>query len=239
MDYCKSILKNQNQSVSSYLQVTGFISWHFLYSGTFDVQNLLINVSNGGEACFQCIFMENSIAKGCFIVLRCIKNWDVSLNLTISSMQATCHSLHTCVYIITVYDIETDNTIHINKPPAYQTQVNITASATVFSNKQTHSNRDFHEDSITAFDRKVQTTSTQVVINLLNDTTMMSSKDLLTNETVNNKPTVGTRFIYITAVTVAITIIIIMQLCVCNNTYIFRDKASSQAALQTCTEGYQ
>ena len=101
-----------------------------IITGTFDVQALLINNnSSTGEVCFECVFLNGSTANGCLIEYECntttgYTNGDLTIYSKGGVAGSCSHFTFSCLYSVSVYDIESDGTVDTSTP-AYHTHTSI------------------------------------------------------------------------------------------------------------------
>ena len=109
-------------------------------TGTFDVQALLINNnSSTGEVCFECVFLNGSTANGCLIEYECntttgYTNGDLTIYSKggVTGICSCSHFTFSCLYSVSVYDIESDGTVDTSTP-AYQTHTSIIGAPLICS----------------------------------------------------------------------------------------------------------
>ena len=91
-------------------------------TGTFDVQGLdIIYNSSNGEICFCCLYVSQSVAKGCFIQYMNLRtSFSGSLSSSRNGGTKCVSDIITGDYNILVYDYESDGEVFTIRP-AYQT----------------------------------------------------------------------------------------------------------------------
>ena len=83
--------------------------------GTFDVQRVDV-MEDDTSTCFQCVYVDGTSAKGCFIEYICNVT-SYSGNLTVIGHKMACeHDINFSNYTIKVYDEESDGTRHTHTP---------------------------------------------------------------------------------------------------------------------------